>query len=93
MGGRGASRTAKHRFQLRFYGRFRGEDGRMVGAHQAALILTGSGRPSPSHVASHWRCDVSLCCNFTHLRWDTSEAVEKDRLSRCAITGRWMVAA
>lgn len=55
MGGRCKSRNLRLTPQL------------IVGANQAALILTGAPRPE-GHVAAH-SCDVSLCCNFLHLRW------------------------
>lgn len=68
------------------YGRFRFA-GRMENASRVALILFGSPPPSPDSIASHTRCDASLCCNPYHLKWDSqaanvAEAIAKGRLAR-----------
>ena len=68
------------------YGRFRFR-GRMENAARVALILSGSPPPAPDAIASHTRCDASLCCNLRHLKWDSqaanvAEAIAKGRLAR-----------
>ncbi len=94
MGSQGQSRRPKslpmHKPYKR-YGRF-WLNGTCVNAHRMALILTGTPPPDDFADASHWKCDQSLCCNFTHLRWEThraniAQAVTKGRLLR--IGTRW----
>jgi hypothetical protein len=64
---------------------------RLVNAHRAALILTIGDPPDDSMVAGH-RCDGSLCCNPSHLQWESqadniAEAVARGRLVR--VDYRW----
>jgi|SRR5579859_2654427 len=54
------------------YGRFRWSSLQLIGAHQAALLLT-VGPPSGRAVAAH-SCGNTLCVNPLHLRWDTQSA-------------------
>lgn len=79
------------------YGRIRDESNRHIGPHRAALLVTYGPSDNESDVASHFRCDVSLCCNPSHLRWETQQAniidaIEKGRLrntsGRFESTGR-----
>ena len=71
------------------YGRFRFR-GRMENASRVALILfEGTEPPGPALlvVASHFKCDASLCTNPYHLRWDSqaanmAESLAKGRLAR-----------
>lgn len=90
MGAKGQSRRPKGLPAMKpwkQYGRFSMSHGDTVGAHRAALILTGNPPPNDAAVASHTVCDQPLCCNPIHLKWDTpqgniAEALAKGRLIR-----------
>jgi hypothetical protein len=68
------------------YGRFR-FNGRLQNAARVALILFSGPPADPDAIASHFKCDASLCTNPYHLRWDSqaanvAEAIAKGRLAR-----------
>jgi hypothetical protein len=66
------------------YGRILSTDGRMIGAHRAAWLLTFGEIPSDMEVCHH--CDVRLCVRPDHLFLGTqqdnmTDAVNKQRMA------------
>lgn len=55
-------------------------DGRMVGAHELALTFTTGERRLPELDTCH-RCNVPLCCEPSHLRFDTRASNVADMLA------------
>lgn len=55
--------------------------GRMRGAHELALTFTTGEKRHPDLDTCH-SCDVPLCCNPTHLRFDTRQSNVDDCVTR-----------
>ena len=73
------------------YGRFF-DGGRMRGAHELALTYA-TGEVRPSGLETCHSCHTPLCCNPSHLRFDTrannvGDAVRADRHARGETNGR-----
>ncbi len=68
-------------------------EGRIVGAHVMALILSGQPKPSDDVEACH-NCGNGPCINPRHLRWDThTENAEDARQHGTMIVGEMHVLA
>lgn len=63
------------------YGIFTDENGRRLGAHEAALSYTTGEKRHPSLETCH-SCDNPPCCNPNHLRFDTRQSNVQDMIDR-----------